>query len=124
MSGGKKTWYIADGWIPDRGQGEDARYTGHEAVIILNTQDQDAAIVMDIYFEDKTPWKNIAIVVPANRVRCLRMDNPADTGNMALQRYEQYALRLRSDIPVVVQFGRMDIKQSNLAYIGAIAYGE
>ncbi|MBB6730872.1 sensory rhodopsin transducer [Cohnella zeiphila] len=124
MTGGKKTWYIADGWIPRRGIEEHANYVGHEAVIILNTQSQNARIYMDIYFEEKEPWENIEITVPAKKVRCLRMDNPADIGNQCLQRHEQYALRLRSDVPVIVQFGRMDTTQSNLAYIGVMGYGE
>jgi hypothetical protein len=124
MTGGKKTWYIADGWIPAEGKKEQANYVGHEAVIILNAQEQDANIRMDIYFEDKEPWEDIEVTVPAKRVRCLRMDNPADTGNRSLRRYEQYALRLRSDVPIVVQFGRMDTTQPNLAYIGLMGYGE
>jgi len=124
MTGGKKTWYIVDGWIPAKGVEENANYVGHEAVMILNTQQQDANILMDIYFEDKDPWENIALTVPAKRVRCLRMDNPADTGNRSLNRHEQYSLRFRSDIPVVVQFGRMDTTQPNLAYIGVMGFGE
>ena len=124
MAGGMKTWYIVDGWIPGKGVEEHANYVGHEAVVILNTQQQDANVRMDIYFEDKDPWENIELTVPAKRVRCLRMDNPADTGNKSLQRYEQYSLRLRSDVPIVVQFGRMDTTQSNLAYIGVMGYGE
>ena len=36
----------------------------------------------------------------------------------------QYSLRIRSDVGVVVQYGRMDINQSNLAYIATLGYPE
>ena len=34
------------------------------------------------------------------------------------------ALRLRSNVEAVVQYGRMDVTQANLAYIGTMAYPE
>lgn len=34
----------------------------------------------------------------------------------------QYALRFRSNVEVIIQYGRMDITQDNLAYIGLLGY--
>ena len=34
----------------------------------------------------------------------------------------QYALRFRSNIEVIIQYGRMDITQNNLAYIDLLGY--
>jgi len=34
----------------------------------------------------------------------------------------QYALRLRSDVPTVVQLGRADVRQANLAYYTTMGY--
>ncbi|GAI35085.1 unnamed protein product, partial [marine sediment metagenome] len=76
----------------------------------------------DIYFENNDPIKNIELEVMPERVKCFRMDNPNDIGGVKLKRLEQYALRIKSNIDIVVQFGRMDITQPNLAYMGYIAF--
>ena len=39
-------------------------------------------------------------------------------------RLQQYALRVRSDVEIVVQFGRMDVTQPNCSYIGLMGHGE
>ena len=36
----------------------------------------------------------------------------------------QYGMRLRSDVPVVAQFARLDATQPNLAYYVNIGYAE
>ena len=50
--------------------------------------------------------------------------NPDDVGGVVLGRQEQYSLRFRSDVNVVIQYGRMDLAQPNLAYIGLMGYSE
>ena len=52
------------------------------------------------------------------------MDHPDEIGGVRLARLEQYALRFRSDVEVIVQYGRMDITQPNLAYIGCMGYAD
>ena len=124
MENGKKNWYIVDGYLPYAGEVRDADFQGHEAVMLLNCNDRDARVEMDIYFEDRPPVKNIPVTVGAERVKCLRMDHPEDIGGAALGRQQQYSLRFRSDINIIVQYGRMDIAQPNLAYIGLMGYHE
>jgi len=124
IKGGSKVWYIADGWMPLKNATKDPGYEGHEAIMILNTSDKEAKVLMDIYFEEKDPIEGIELIVSAKRVRCFRMDNPSDIGGVELERLYQYALRFRSEIEVVVQYGRMDVTQENLAYIGSMGYSE
>jgi len=119
---GAKTWYIADGWLPLKQETKDAGLEGHEAIIILNCNDKDAEVMMDIYFEEKEPIKNIKLVISARRVKCFRMDHPDEIGGVKIERLFQYALRFRSDLDVIVQYGRMDVAQPNLAYIGTMAF--
>lgn len=52
------------------------------------------------------------------------MDKPEEIGGVTLGRLQQYALRVRSDKEIVVQFGRMDVTQPNCSYIGLVGYGE
>lgn len=124
MENGKKSWYIADGWIPVEKATDDSGYVGHEALILLNCNDEDAKVFIDVYFEDKDPVENISVTVPAKRVRCLRMDKPEEIGGVVLGRLYQYSLRIRSEIPIVAQFGRMDVTQPNCSYIGLMGYSE
>ncbi len=124
IKGGSKVWYVADGWMPLKNKTEDAGFEGHEAIMILNSNSKDAEVLMDIYFEDKDPIEGIKLSVAAKRIRCFRMDNPDDIGGIRLERLSQYALRFRSNIEVVVQYGRMDVTQENLAYIGSMGYSE
>ena len=119
---GAKTWYVADGWLPLKEETKNAGLEGHEAIIILNCNDKLAEVMMDIYFEQKDPIKNIKLEIPAQRVKCFRMDHPDEIGGVQIERLFQYALRFRSDVDIIVQYGRMDIVQPNLSYIGTMAF--
>ncbi|GGD83845.1 sensory rhodopsin transducer [Paenibacillus nasutitermitis] len=121
---GAKNWYIVDGYLPYKGKVEGDIFEGHEAVMILNCQNEDAEIFMDIYYEDRDPDENIRITAQAKRVKCIRMDHPDEIGGIRLERQLQYSLRFRSNIEVIIQYGRMDIAQPNLAYIGMMGYSE
>jgi len=124
IKGGSRVWYVADGWLPMKKETKDTGYEGHEAIMILNSNSKSAEVLMDIYFEEKEPIEGIKLVVPAKRVKCFRMDHPDEIGGIEIGRLYQYALRFRSNIEVVIQYGRMDVTQPNLAYIGTIAYSE
>ena len=121
---GKKSWYIPDGWIPRQKAGEESGYEGHEALIVLNCNEEEAKIRIDFYFEDKAPIENVTFTVGGKRVKCFRMDKPEEIGGVTVGRLQQYALRVRSDVEIVVQFGRMDVTQPNCSYIGLMGYGE
>jgi hypothetical protein len=118
QAGGSRVWYVADGWMPLAQASQSAGYAGHEAIMILNPQDVDADIQMDIYFEDRDPITNVPLSVAARRIKCFRLDHPNEIAGVDLPRLTQYALRFRSNVNVVVQYGRMDVTQPNLAYIG------
>lgn len=117
-AGGAKVWYVADGWMPLAQASHAASYAGHEAIMILNPQDVNAEIQMDIYFEDREPIANVPLNVAARRIKCFRLDHPDEIAGVDLPRLTQYALRFRSNVDVIVQYGRMDVTQPNLAYIG------
>ncbi|MBN1834250.1 MAG: hypothetical protein JW820_00295 [Spirochaetales bacterium] len=121
-AGGSKLWFVADGYLPLQARTDDSGFEGHEAIMILNCNDREARVRMDVYFEDHEPIEGVELSVPARRVRCFRMDHPQEIGGVQIERLEQYALRFRSDIEVVVQYGRMDVSQANLAYIGMMAH--
>jgi len=70
---GKNKWYIVDGYRPSPIPDPNAKYEGHESIMILNTNDKDANILLSFYFEDRDPVENIPYLVPAKRIRCFNL---------------------------------------------------
>ena len=52
----------------------------------------------------------------AERCTFWRMDIPEQIGGLEIPLLTQYGLRVRSDVPIVGQVGRLDNTQANLAY--------
>lgn len=111
MQKGKKLWVFSDGDLPPKG---DSVPFGHEALMVLNMNEQDANLELVIYFEDKEPVKGINLKIPARRVKCFRMDLPLGSQNFKIP-FGQYALAVNSDVPVVAVFGRLD-RRKDMAY--------
>ena len=120
---GKQQWYIVDGYRPSPQPDPGAVYEGHESIMILNTNDRDANIRIDIYFEDREPVENIPYLVPAKRIRCFKSHDASVLG-FRMEVGVQYSMRIRSDVGVVVQYGRLDIQQPNMAYMALMAQSE
>jgi len=117
---GARNWFFADGYLPEKkGLGT---MEAHEALMLFNSNPAPANVRLDIYFDDQPPLKDIPVVVDAERVRTLRLDHSQDIGGRVLPPLTQYALRVRSDVPIVVQFGRLDTTQANMAYYVGVGY--
>ncbi len=121
---GKKQWYIVDGYRPSPKPDPDANYVGHESIMILNTNDEDAHVLISIYFEDRDPVENIPYTVPAKRIRCFTSDQKEVLGGLEIGIGVQYSMEIKSDIGVIVQYGRLDVQQSNMAYMALMAQSE
>ncbi|NLM77752.1 MAG: hypothetical protein GX173_06660 [Ruminococcaceae bacterium] len=115
---GKKHWIFCDGDLPPAGDHEPF---GHEALMVTNLNGQTANIKIDLIFEDKDPVKGIRISVGAERVHCFRLDQPLGDQQYCIQP-GQYALVLHSDVPVAAVFGRLDVRQANMAYYSVSGY--
>ena len=66
MNGGKKQWYFADGYLPEKVDNGPAE--AHEALMFFNTCERDSPVVIDIYFSDRPPVRGIKVTAPAERV--------------------------------------------------------
>ena len=122
MNGGAKTWYFPDGYLPAKSGG--GLMEAHEALMLLNTSDAPANVMIDVYFEDRNPVKDISVVVGAERVKTLRLDHPFEIGGLEIPVLTQYSLRIRSDREIVAQFGRLDTTQNNMAYYTGAGFYE
>jgi hypothetical protein len=115
---GKKTWIFADGDLPPAGGAEPF---GHESLMIVNTGDGEAVCELTFYFEQEEPKRGITVNVGARRVRCVRLDEPLNGEGYKLP-FGQYALEVSADRPVVAVFGRLDVRQNNMAYYSVQGY--
>ena len=118
---GKKLWIIPDCELPEEGEGI---LKGHESVIIVNDNDFDVKIIVTLYFTDKDCYEDIMWTVGAKKVRCFRMNNVEDMCGFAVPFETQYAMKLVSDGNIVVQYGRLDNRQVNLAYYTTLGYSQ
>lgn len=121
---GKKKWYIVDGYRPSPQPDPNATYEGHESIMILNTNDRDAHVRISVYFEDREPVEDIPLLVPAKRIRCFKSDDTQVLGGLEIGVGVQYSMSLKSDVGVVVQYGRLDVQQSNMSYMALMAQSE
>ena len=116
---GKKNWIIPDCELPQPGEGV---AKGHESVIIVNDSDVEAEINVEIFFTDKDPYTDIKWTVGAKRVKCFRMNNLEHMCDFVVPFETQYAMKISSNTPLVLQYGRLDNRQVNLAYYTTLAF--
>ena len=116
---GKKYWIIPDCELPPEGEGV---LKGHESVIVVNDSNKTATIKVKIFYVDKPCYDEIVWTVEPQRVRCFRMNNVDDMCGYVVEKEAQYAMKLSSSQPIVVQYGRLDNRQTNLAYYTTLAF--
>lgn len=117
---GKKTWVIAEGYIPGDSTGPEPQMTSHETACILNTTQQTAHIEITLYFTDKDPVGPYEVEVQSQRTQHLRFNELRDPE--PVPRDTDYASVIRSDVPIVVQHTRLDSRQSANALLTTMAY--
>ncbi len=116
---GRKTWLIPDAYLPEIGSG---KYQGHEAVCLLNTGSEPAQVWLDFYFEDRAPIKDVPVRLLAERTWHIRLDRPEQLGGVVIPREVPYAIRVRSNVNIVVQHSRLDVTQTNMALFTTMAW--
>ncbi len=116
---GKKNWVVPDCELPPEGEGV---MKGHESVVIVNDTNKKAVIDVKIYFVDKPAYTGIRWEVEPQKVKCFRMNNLEHMCGFEVPLETQYAMKLSSSVPIVVQYGRLDNRQVNLAYYTTLAY--
>lgn len=119
---GKKTWVIAEGYIPSYGNGKEPEFTSHETACILNTGNQAAQVEITIFYSDRDPVGPYKVRVEAQRTKHLRFNDLSDPE--PIPRDTDYASVIESDIPIVVQHTRLDSRQAENALLTTIAYSQ
>lgn len=117
---GRKTWAIAEGYIPAWSNGPDPEMTSHETVCLLNATDTDAHIEITVYFDDREPAGPYRLTLPARRTNHLRFNELSDPE--VIPKGKSFASVIRSDVPIVVQHTRLDSRQAENALLSTIAF--
>lgn len=118
---GKKCWVIPDCELPDAAEG---KLISHESVVVVNTSKKHAHLKVTLYFSDKPAIEGIVWNVPACSVQCFRTNNTEHMNGHKIEYNMQYAMKIESDMRVIVQYGRLDNRQVNLAYYTTLGYSE
>ncbi|MGB8581754.1 MAG: sensory rhodopsin transducer [Candidatus Sulfotelmatobacter sp.] len=117
---GRKSWAIAEGYIPPSSHGPAPEMISHEAVCLLNTSEENADVQITIYYADRDPVGPYHIQVPARRTKHVRFNDLKDPE--PVPRGTDYASTIESNIPIVVQHTRLDSRQNANALLSTIAY--
>ncbi len=120
MEIGKKNWVFCDGYLPPKG--DNPEFEGHEALMLTNLNDKKAKIELVFVFEDKEPVDGIFVELDAMRTTSIRLDQPLGDKNLVLGESVQYTVWVKSDVPVCACFGRLDVRQTNMAYYSVEGY--
>lgn len=115
---GEKHWFIPDGFIPPSSTGE---LISHESVCVLNCSSEEALISFTIYFEDREPIEDILVVVQGRRTKHIRTSSLQKNG-ASIPVGVPYAIEVNSDIPIIVQYSRLDSTQAENTLMSTIAY--
>ena len=120
MEKGKKNWVFCDGYLPPHGDNPD--FEGHEALMLTNLNDTAAKIELVFLFEDKDPEEGIFLTLDGMRTTCVRLDQPLGERGRMLGEAVQYTVWVKSDLPICACFGRLDVRQTNMAYYSVEGY--
>lgn len=116
---GSTVWYFPDGDLPEP---NDPLHVAHESLMILNPTPGEASIEVTFFWENRNPDRGIVINVGGERVRCVRLDRAEDISGLKIPYRTQYAMRLESNKPVIVQYGRLDTMQANYELYTTMGY--
>ena len=114
MEKGKKNWVFCDGYLPPKG--DNPEFEGHEALMMTNLNDEKTEIELVFVFEDKDPVSGIFVTLDGMRTTCIRLDQPLGDQKLMLGESVQYTVWVKSSLPICACFGRLDVRQTNMAY--------
>ena len=119
---GALTWLIPDAYLAAPAD-DDPINKNHESICVLNTTVDDANLIFDFIFEDRDPVEGIKVTVPAKRCPHIRLDKPEQIVGYQIPFDVPYGVRIRSDVPVTVQYSRMYASGGKIeSLITTIAY--
>jgi hypothetical protein len=119
---GKRQWAMAAGHAPSASTGEEPDFTSRDAIALLNAGDDIANVRLTVLYADRGEVGPFRLGVAPRRLRHVRINDLIFPEAVRLD--QPYALLVRSDVPVVVQFVRQDTRARANAGLLTNAWGE
>jgi hypothetical protein len=120
MTIGRRTWAVPEGYIPGRSTADSRDLVSHDALCFLNATEQDAHVQVTVFFTDRDPAGPYHVLVPARRSKHVRINELRDPEPIPTD--TEYSTIVESDVPVVVQYTRLDSRQAANALLSTIAF--
>jgi hypothetical protein len=117
---GKLRWAIPEGYLPPDSEDKPRAYVSHEAACLLNVGDADAHVELRVYFADREPAGPYRVLVPARRTLHLRFNDLREPE--PIPRGTDYSTTIESDVPIVVQYTRLDSRRHDIALLSTLAF--
>ncbi|NLO85369.1 MAG: hypothetical protein GX096_08070 [Clostridiales bacterium] len=121
------TWYVPDGYVPADTDGRRPAMIGHEAIAILNDHQQEANLAVEVFYCDCEPMKPQRFVIsPCRSCRIIIGAEYQLDGSLCIDvpANRPYSLKIMSDIPLHIQFTRVDTRDGNLALMSVMLHAE
>jgi hypothetical protein len=116
---GSKLWLIPDCYLPAESTGG---LESHESTCVLNLGARPATITLTAYFEDREPLKGLRATCPPQRTMHIRINSLKNDKGESIPTGTPFALRVRSNVKVVVQHTRLDTTQPALSLMTTMAF--
>ncbi len=116
---GAKLWIIPDSYLPEQSTGD---MKSHESACVLNLQSRPAKIKLTMYFEDREPLGGFEATCPPSRTIHIRLEGLKNSRGESIPVAKPMALKLESNVEVVVQHTRLDTTQPALALMTTMAF--
>jgi len=117
---GRRTWAVAEGYIPKESTGTTRELVSHETICILNAGDKDAHIEITVYFANRDPVGPYKFTCGARRTLHLRFNDFKDPQPVPMG--TDFSSVISADVPIVVQHTRLDTRQAELALLSTMAF--
>jgi hypothetical protein len=122
VSIGRRRWSIAEGHIPSESSFSDPALISHETACILNANDEEAHVVITIFFSDREPVGPYRVTVAPRRTRHLRFNDFRDPASIPFD--TDFSSVFESDVPIVVQHTRLDSRHAEVSLMSTTAYAD
>jgi hypothetical protein len=116
---GAKLWLIPDCYLPAESTGG---MESHESTCVLNLGARPATITLTAYFEDREPLKGLRATCPPQRTVHIRINSLKNKKGETIPTGKPFALKVRSNVKVVVQHTRLDTTQPALSLMTTMAF--
>lgn len=119
-SPGQRQWAVPEGYIPEGSNGPEPQTTSHGSLSLLNAGEDDAHVEIIVYYADREPGGPYRVTVPARRTNHVRFNNLEDPE--PIPKATEFSSVIRADVPIVVQYTRLDSRQAENALLSTIAF--